>query len=60
MLEEGRIRHHDEIRAVQLEAHVDLLGDAGQQLRQGLVDGVERDGAGDAGVNVDIDLGVAR
>jgi hypothetical protein len=59
MLQEGRVGHHGQIRAVQFEAHVDLLGDAGQQLRQGLVDGVQGDVAGNAGVNVDIDLGIA-
>jgi hypothetical protein len=41
------------------KAHVDLLGDAGQQLRQGLVDGIQGDVAGDAGMDVDIDFGVA-
>ena len=60
MLEEGRIRHHREVRAVEFEAHVDLLGDAGQQLRQRLVDRVERNDAGNPRVDVDIDLGVAR
>jgi hypothetical protein len=43
MLQEGRVGHHGQIRAVQFKAHVDLLGDAGQQLRQGLVDGVQGD-----------------
>ena len=55
----GRVRHHDQVRAVDLPAHVDLLGDAAEQLLQGLVDGVEGDGADQAGVDVDIQLGVA-
>ena len=60
MLEEGRVGHYDQVGAIQFEAHVDLLGNAGQQLRQGLVDRIERDGAGDARMDVDIDFGVAR
>ena len=59
MLEEWRIGHHGQIRAIQFKAHVDLLGDAGQQLRQGLVDGIQGDVAANAGVNVDIDFGIA-
>ena len=34
VFQERRIRHHREIWAVEFEAHLDLLGDAGQQLRQ--------------------------
>ena len=56
----GRIGHHRQVGAVHFPAHVDLLGDAGQELLQGLVDGIEGDRAGDAGMDVHVDLGVAR
>jgi hypothetical protein len=56
----GRVRHHGEIRAVELVPHVDLLGDPAEQLRQRLVDRIQRDRAGDAGMNVDIHLRVTR
>jgi hypothetical protein len=58
--QKGRVGLHDEVGAIQFEAHIDLTGDAGQQLRQGLVDRVERDRAFDARVNVDIDPRIAR
>jgi hypothetical protein len=45
---------------VELVAHVDLPRDALQELRQRLVDGVQRHGPGDLGVNVDVDARVAR
>ena len=59
MFQERRIGHDCEVRAIQFEAHVDLFGNPGQQLRQGLVNGIQGDSAGDPGVNVDISLGVA-
>jgi len=59
MLQKGRVGHDGEIGAVEFEAHVDLFGNPGQQLRQGLVDGIQGDGAADAGMDVNINLGVA-
>ena len=56
----GRVGHHRQVGAVDFIAHVHLLGDAIEQLRQRLVDGVERDAARDAGMNVDVELGIAR
>ena len=53
-----RVGHHSEIRAIKFEAHVDLLGNAGQKLRQRLVDGVHADIAGDSRMNVDVQLGI--
>ena len=58
MLQEGRVRHDGEVRAIQLEAHVDLLGYPGQQLRQGLIDGVQGHCAGDARVDIDVNFGI--
>jgi hypothetical protein len=58
VLEVGRVGHHRQVRAIEFEAHVHLLGDAGEQLRQRLVDGVEGHQAGEPGVDVHVQLGV--
>ena len=59
ILQIRRIGHHRQIGAVKLVAHVDLLGDAGQQLRQGLVNGVQRHVTGNTRMHIDVELGVA-
>ena len=58
VLEIGRIRHYREVGAIEFETHVNLLGDAGKQLRQRLVYGVQTDRAGNAGMDVDVEFGV--
>ena len=54
----GRVRHHRQIGAIQFEAHVHLLGQAVEDLGQGLVDGVEGHRAADARVDIHVELGV--
>jgi len=56
--QEGRIRHHHQIGAVELPAHVDLFGDAREDLLERLVDGVDGDDAVDPWVDIDIEFGI--
>jgi len=49
-----------QVAIVQFIAHIDLPGDARQDLRQGLVERVQRDRSLNALVNVQVDLRVAR
>lgn len=58
--QEGRIRHDRQIGAIQFPAYVNLLGDPGQELLQGLVYGIQGDHAFDAGVDIHVQLGIAR
>ncbi len=57
--QEGRVGHDQQIGSIELPAHVDLLGNAGQYLLQGLVDGIDRDDTVDSRVDVNIQSRVA-
>src|SRR5262245_31214423 len=56
----GAVRHHRQIRAVELVSHVDLFRDAAEELGKRLIEGVQGDRAGDPGMNVDVHLCSAR
>ncbi|MNU70142.1 hypothetical protein D3C71_595440 [compost metagenome] len=56
----GRIGQHRQVLAIDFVAHIDLLADTRQQLRQGLVQRIQGDAAFDLRVDVDIHARVAR